>query len=156
MAKKFKKYASNMSIIVKNVLIEAHHSIGMVARYHGSLRQVYSIITIEIFGIKPDLVVQMSFKANNNLIGPNRLILTLLVFGTYSRMTEQDAPSLSITQRIMAMKKAINEIRKCIISQQINNALNTWNGAFTASMHDLSINLSILVYHEQNAGQSEE
>ena len=45
MAKEFKQYAANMDIIVKNAQEEAHHSIGMVERYHGPLRQVYSIIT---------------------------------------------------------------------------------------------------------------
>ncbi len=95
-----------MGIIVKNTQVEAHHSIGMVERYHGLLRRVYSIITIEIPGIKPDLALQMSFKAINNSFGPNRLVPTLLVFGAYPRMTEKDAPSPSIIKRAMAMRKS--------------------------------------------------
>ena len=156
MAKKFKQYAANMGIIVKNALVEAHHSIGMVERYHGPLRRVYSIVTSEIPGIEPDLALQMSFKAINDSVGPNGLVPTLLVFGAYPRMTELDAPSPSISQRAMAMKKAMDEVRKSTASRQINDALNTRNGPSTASVHDLPINSPVLVYREGNAGQSGE
>ena len=77
-----------MGIIVKNAPVKANHSIGMVERYYGPLRRIYSIITNEILGIKPELALQMSFKAINNSVGPNRLVPTLLVFGAYPRMTE--------------------------------------------------------------------
>lgn len=117
MAKEFKQYAANMGIIVKNAPVEAHHSIGLVERYHGPLRRVCSIITTEILDIKPDLVLQMSLKVINNSADPNELVPTLLVFDAYPRMTEFDAPSLSITQRAMAMKKAIDEVRKCTVSR---------------------------------------
>ena len=54
----------------------------------------------------------MAFKAINNSIGPNGLVPTLLVFGAYPRITNSDAPSLIVTQRAAAVKKAIEEIRK--------------------------------------------
>ena len=111
MAKEFKQYTANMGIIVKNALVEAHHSIGMVEHYHGPLRRVYSIITTEIPGIESDSALQMSFKAINNLVGPNGLVLTLLVCGAYPRITESDALSPSIIQRAIAMRKAMDEVR---------------------------------------------
>lgn len=82
----------------------------MVKRYHGPLQQVYSIINTEIPGIEPELAFQMSFKAINNSVGPNGLVFTLLVFGTYPRITEINASSSSITQRGIAMIKAMDEI----------------------------------------------
>ena len=156
MAKEFKQYAANMGIIVKNAPVEAHHSIGMVERYHEPLRRVYSIISNEIPGIKPNLALQMSFKTINDSVGPNGLVPTLLVFGAYPRMTELDAPSPSITQRAMAMKKAMDEVRKCTASRQVNDALNTCNGPSTASVHDLPINSPVLIYREGKASQSGE
>ena len=57
MAKEFKQYAANMGIIIKNALIEAHHSIGIVKCYHGPLEYVYSIITTKISGIEPELAL---------------------------------------------------------------------------------------------------
>ena len=125
-----------MGIIVKNAPVEAHHSIGMVERSYGPLRQVYSIITTKIPGIEPESALQMSFKAINNLLGPNGLVSTLLVFGAYPKMTESDASSPSITQHAMAIRKAINEDRKCTTSQQDNDALNTCNRSSTAAVHD--------------------
>ena len=82
----------------------------MVERYYRPLRQVYSIVTSEIPGIKPNLALQMFFKPINNLVGPNKQVPTLSIFGVYPRMTELDAPSPSIKQRAMAMKKAIDEV----------------------------------------------
>lgn len=57
MAKKFKQYAANIGIIIKNVSIEAHHFIDMIEHYHGLLQQVYSIIITKIPSIKPNLVL---------------------------------------------------------------------------------------------------
>lgn len=71
-------------------------------------------------------------------------------------MTKIDASSPSITQRVMAMEKAMNEIRRYTISQHINDALNTRNKSFKVSVHDLLINSPILVYQEGNVDQSGE
>lgn len=97
MVKEFKQYSANMSIIVKNAPEKANYSIGMVKRYHGPLQQVYSIISIKISGINPNLAIQMYFKTINNSVDPNRLVPTLLVFDVYLKMFELDALSPSIT-----------------------------------------------------------
>lgn len=54
----------------------------------------------------------MSFKAINNLVGPNRLVPTLLIFGAYFRISELNALSALITQYAIVMKKAINTVQK--------------------------------------------
>jgi hypothetical protein len=54
----------------------------------------------------------MAFKAINNTIGPNGLVPTLLVFGTYLQMTKLDAPLPTVTQRANVVKKAMVEICK--------------------------------------------
>ena len=54
------------------------------------------------------------------------------------------------------MKKEMDEFQKCMGSQHVNNALNTWNGPSTRFMHDLPINSPVLVYREWNASQSRE
>ena len=56
------------------------------------------------------MALQMAFKAINNTAGPNRLVLTLLVFGTYPRMVELDILLPLVTQRANAIKKAMVEI----------------------------------------------
>ena len=99
-----------MEIIVKNVFIEVHHSIDLIECYHGSLCRVYIIIIIEIFKINANLVLQMSFKVFNDLIRSNGFVSTLLVFDAYSRMTDMNASSLTLTQRAIAMRKAMDEV----------------------------------------------
>lgn len=126
----------------------------MVEYYHGSLQQVYSIVSTEIPGIKSNLALLMFLKAINNLVGFNGLVPILLVFGAYSKIIELDASFLSITQCAIAMKKSMDEVRKCTASQQVNDALNTCNKLSTTFAHDLLINLPVLVYQEGNVGQS--
>ena len=54
----------------------------------------------------------MSFKATNDLVGPNSLILTLLVYGIYLQMTKYDPPSPTISQQAQAIRIAIDKIRE--------------------------------------------
>jgi hypothetical protein len=153
--KEFKQYAANMSIEIKTISVETHHSIEMIKRYHESLRRIYSIIVAEIPDIDSDSALQMSFKALNDSIKSDDLISTLLMFDAYLRMIESDASSSTITQRFMIMKKAINEIKRLVITRQVNDALNTRNEPSTASLHDLSLNSPILVFRENNIEHSE-
>lgn len=71
-------------------------------------------------------------------------------------MTEQDTPSPLIIQHTLAMQKAMDEVQKYTSSQQMNDALSTWNRFYTASMHDLPINSPVLMYHERITSQLRE
>jgi hypothetical protein len=106
-----------MSIEVKTILVEAHHSIEMIKRYHESLRRIYSIIITEMLTIDSDSALQMSFKVLNDSIEPDDLIPTLLMFDAYLRMIESDASSSTIIQRFMIMKKAMNEIKRLVTTR---------------------------------------
>jgi len=75
------------------VPVKAHNSVRMVERYYGPLRRIYYIIITELPDIGKDIALQMAFKAINDLVGPNGLIPTLLVFRAYPRMVESDAPN---------------------------------------------------------------
>jgi hypothetical protein len=66
--KEFKQYADNMKITVKTILVETHHSIEMMKRYHDSLRRVYAIITIEISNIDLEIALQMTFKVSDESV----------------------------------------------------------------------------------------
>jgi hypothetical protein len=58
------------------------------------------------------MALQMAFKAINNSAGPDGLVLMLLVFGAYLRMIKSDAPSFTVAQRAIAIKKAMAKIHK--------------------------------------------
>ncbi len=124
-AREFKQYASNMKIAIKTISIETHHSIEMMKRYHNSLRRMYAIITIEISNIDFEIVLQMTFKVINDSIEFDELIFTLLIFEAYLRMIEMNVSSFTIIQRVIAMRKAMKEVQKFIVTRQMNDALNT-------------------------------
>jgi hypothetical protein len=144
-----------MSIIIKNVLVETHHSIEMIERYHELLRRVYSIIIVEISNINLELTLQMTFKTINDSIDLNELVSTLLIFNVYSRMIESDVSSLIITQRAVVIRKVMNEIKKSLASCQVNDALNTRNESFTEVVHELSLNSRVLIFRKEKIDQFE-
>ena len=53
----------------------------------------------------------MAVKAINDLVGPNRIIPTLLVFSVYLRLTKIDPLSLSVTKRIEAIRAVTKKVR---------------------------------------------
>jgi hypothetical protein len=71
--------------------------VSIVERYYRLIRRAYSIIINKIPDISKDIALQMAFKAINNIIGLNSIILTLLVYGAYSQITKHDPPSLLVT-----------------------------------------------------------
>jgi hypothetical protein len=115
---------------------------------------VYVIIIAKISDIDSNSTLQMTFKALNDSVELNELIFTLLVFEAYLRMIEMNAFSSTITQRFIAMHKAMNEVRKSIVARQVNDALNTRNDSFSILIHALSLNFDVLVYRERNDNQS--
>jgi hypothetical protein len=144
-----------MKITVKTISVETHHSIEMMKRYHDPLRRVYAIITTEISNIDFEIALQMTFKVINDSIEFDELIFTLLVFGAYFRMIEMNVPSSTITQRTIAMRKAMKEVQKFIAIRQMNDVLNTRNESIITLIHGLSLNSSVLMFRESKDNQSE-
>lgn len=141
-----------MAISTKCVPVEAHQSIGIVERYHLPLRRAYSIIMEELkgqgTGINKDMALQMAVKAINDTAGPNGIVPTLLVFGTYPRLSEYDPPAPSITQRASAIRKAMQEVSRLRAKRQVTEALRQRNSPQTSDLHDLPINSEVLVWRE--------
>jgi hypothetical protein len=78
-SKEFKQYTIILRTATRSVPIEAHNSVKIVECYHGPLYHIYHIIIAELLDINKDMALQMAFKAINDFIGPNSLILTLIV-----------------------------------------------------------------------------
>jgi len=95
----------------------------------------------------------MAFKAINNSVGPNSLIPTLLVFGAYPYMVESDVPNPMVIKRAVALKKAIEEVKKLRAERQVVDAFNMRNGPKTTAIYNLPLNLPILVWREGPIGQ---
>jgi hypothetical protein len=64
--------------------------VGIVECYYKLIRRVYFIIIAKILDIGKDIALQMAFKAINDIVGLNILVLILLVYSVYSRITKHD------------------------------------------------------------------
>ena len=144
----FRQNARTLSIQTKCVPVKAANSIGLVERYHTPLRRAYSIITakLENQSIGKEIRLQMAIKAVNDTAGYNGIIPTLLVFGTFPRITNDDAPTLSTTERAKAITIAMAEVAKLHAKRQVNDALHQRNGPQTMRMHDTPIGSPVLVW----------
>ena len=54
----------------------------------------------------------MAVKAINNTVNPNRLILTLLIYGVYLRINKLNPLTLSITDWAAVIRKVMAKIVK--------------------------------------------
>ena len=66
----------------------------------------------------------MTVKAVNDTAGYNGLVPTLLIFGTYPRIINDDAPSLSTIERAKIIKITMNEVAKIHARRQTNDVLH--------------------------------
>jgi hypothetical protein len=149
----FRQSAATLGITTEAVPIEAAHSIGLVERYHIPLRRAYDIISSELNGkpVSRDIRLQMAVKAVNDTAGYDGLIPTLLVFGAFPRMSDNDPPSLSTTERATAIKRAMKEVAKRHAARQVSDALRIRNGPQKDRVRDLPIGSEVLVWrvHEK-------
>ena len=106
----FKNEAKVLLINVKKVPVEAHNSISKIERYYAPLRHTYDILRSELSYSSPELCLSLAVKAINNTADPNGLILTLLIFETYPRISTASLSSSSIIVRATAVRKAMKEL----------------------------------------------
>ena len=93
----------------------------------------------------------MIIKLINDSARFDELISTLLIFDTYLRIHEFDSWSFIVNQRVIAIRKIMNEIQKIQIERQINDALNTRNEFIMNLVHDLSLNPDVLMWRKKNS-----
>ncbi len=89
------------------------------------MKYIYQVIGKELKDLDKDIILQIAFKAVNNIIGPDGLVFTLLVYGVFPRMTESSTPTPTNIQRAYAIRKAIEEVYKLRAKRQVTDTLNT-------------------------------
>lgn len=151
----FRQYARSMAISIKEVPVEAHNSVGKVERYHAPLRRAYEIIRSELASdqIDKDMSLQMAVKAINDSAGLDGIVPTLLVFGAYSRLVNEDAPSPSVVKRTKVIRVAMKEVRRLHAQRQVSDALGMRNGPNTLPTLDLPILSNVRVWREKDGWQ---
>jgi hypothetical protein len=137
-----------MTIIIKKVPVEAHHSIGKIERYHIPLKRAYKIIRQEMSDTPVDIILQAAIKAVNDIAGPKGLILILLVFGVYPRMST-DSITPDIQRRAAAINLAIKELRQFQAQRKVREAFSMRNGPDVTTILQLSPDDEVLVWREK-------
>ncbi len=97
MSEEFRQHAASLNIDIKEILVEAYNSIGKVERYYGLLRRAYEILTNELPTTSKDVLLQIVVKAINDSAGLDGIVLILLMFSAYPRLTKDLPLSPSIT-----------------------------------------------------------
>ena len=87
----------------------------------------------------------MAVKAVNNLIRPNRIIPTLLIFSIYPHLTEIDPLSLSVTKKTEAIYTVIKEVRRLHAERQVKDIFTIYNSPDTKITLNLPLQLDVRV-----------
>ncbi|PVH67628.1 hypothetical protein DL98DRAFT_443167, partial [Cadophora sp. DSE1049] len=148
-SKEFRNTLRSTSSTPKLVFIKTYYFISKIKRYYRPLRRTYKIITEEHLKLNNENQLQIAIKAVNNTTGPSRLILILLVFRVYPKITELDPLNLSVKQRTTTIKKAIKEVRRIYTIRKVNDTLGTRNGLRTTYIYNLRFNNKIIVYYKK-------
>jgi hypothetical protein len=90
----------------------------------------------------------MAIKAVNDIVGPDGLIPTLLVFSTYPRITTTDTPSLTVTEHSKAITKAIKQITELHAKRQVTDTLRQQNRPNISDTLNVLISEDVLVYRK--------
>jgi len=106
----FKNEAKALLIDIKKVPVKTHNSISKIERYYVSLRRAYDILRSELPYSSPELCLSLAVKVINDTADPNDLILTLLIFGTYPRISIASLLSPDIIVRAAVVRKAMKEL----------------------------------------------
>lgn len=146
----FQARSGAMSITAKVVPVEAAHSMTVVERYHAPVRRTYRILKHESKYLGEELALQMAIKSVNNTVGSEGLVLTLHVYGTLPRTGFTFEKLVASTyQRVVAMRKAQQEIRELFAQCQVRNALQARSGPSMHKLHDMPIGGHVLLYQPE-------
>ena len=81
----------------------------------------------------------------NDIIGPDGLILILLVYGAYPRLNREDKPTPSNTARVRAIERIIDDVRRLNAKIIITEAMRTTRRLDVAAVLRLPLNTKVLV-----------
>ena len=126
--------------------MKTHNNVGKIERYYIPLRRVFKVIRNDLRGsISDGDILQMAVKAVNDIAGPNSIILILLIFGAYLRMTKNSPILLSITIRAEAIRKAIKEIQRLHAQRAVRDGLAIRNNSNTSAILELPIQSDVKI-----------
>jgi hypothetical protein len=107
-----------MLIKVKKVLIKAYNNIRLIKWYHALLCRIYKILKkFKDKHINKEIILQIAVKAVNYSARPDKIVLILLIFGLYPRITKINPPLPTIVKRAKAICVTTKEVRRLYTKQ---------------------------------------
>jgi hypothetical protein len=147
-SEEFRQHARIVGVSCKEMPVEAHWAVGKIERAHGPLRRAYEMLHDELSHCTDsDTILQMAVKALNDTAGPNGIVPTLLVFGTYPRINQDSPPSPDIQTRAIAVQKAMKMLRQIQAERDVNHAKNSRNGPVQHA--NFPLQSEVLVWREK-------
>jgi hypothetical protein len=119
----FQQYAKSIIIQIQEIPVEAYNSIGKIKRYYTFLQQVYKIICDELHDTSVEVSLQITIKTINDSAGPDGIILILLMFSAYPRITKNLVLLFIIIKRAETIRKTTKEIQCLYTKRQVINIL---------------------------------
>jgi hypothetical protein len=149
-SEEFRNRAKVVGVECRQMPVEAHWAVGKVERAHAPLRRTYEILKAEIgYCTDDDSLLQMAVKALNDTAGPNGLVPTLLVFGSYPRINIDSPPSPDIIARANAIRKAMRMLAHERAKVNVGRATNTRNGPVTYDILKAPLGTKVLAWREK-------
>lgn len=122
-----------------------------VERYHTPLRRAYKIIRAEIPNSSKGEVLQYAVRSINDSVGPDRLVPTLLVYGSLPRLgLPTDKPAPGTYERAVAVRKASEQMSRYFAQRQLKDALYSRNGPYVLDIHKTPLCGKVIVYRTKN------
>ena len=130
--------------------IASHNSIGVGERYHAPLRRVYSIVRAATPGMSDELSLRCAIKGMNDTLGPEGLVPTYLVYGTFPSFPVRKATNPTHEQRMKALAAARAEMATITSELRVLTALKS--KLPPATQYDIQAGDNVLVYQEGTGG----
>lgn len=118
-----------------------------VERYQQPIRLAYEIIKCESLDTDIDAALQIAVKALNDSVSFDIFVPTLLVYEALPRFgLPQDKPDPSEFQRAATLRKATDEMTRCLARRQAQSAPSTRNELGISDISTMPIGSHALVY----------
>lgn len=132
--------------------MEAHWLIGKIEKYYILICCTYDVIQTEIRDIiSKNTILQTAFKVVNDIIGPDNLIPTLLVFLAYLWIVTNLSFSPSQQQRVNVLAKAMTKFRKLKAQRGVQDTLKirNWRNTIQRLLLAQSLGSQVQIYREK-------
>ena len=152
-AKSFRDNAKAAGVYVEIVPTEAHNKIGKVERYHSVVRRVYEKLKTDDPDMSPELRLSTTFRCINDSAGPDGLVPTLLVFGTYPKLgIKSEAIAPTTIERANAIRDATELAESLMRKERLRRAAKdgpSANKSIIEQVKRLERDAPVLVYREK-------